>query len=272
MQLANKIKNRIANKPVGRNLKWLRPLKWVFAAFLIFALSKIGVEYKHKQTIQNLIIKIDGADSQNGLLKEDVLAQIEESFGFDLTGSKIQLLDLENIEKVVEQYDYVKSTDVYIDAENNIHVDILQRTPLVRVFDKSGAHYYMDDAGFKIEADGDIRARVLVVNGIIGPYERDAEGYLLGGLHDVFLLASKINADPFMKSLIEQVYVKNNYEMVLFPKIGKEHIQFGRAEDIEVKFKRLKNFYEGGIRYKGWNKYKEINLRYKDQVITKESA
>jgi cell division protein FtsQ len=272
MQLLNNIKNKNSKRNQQWDFKWIRPLKWVLAAVLIFGLSKMGVDYKHKQTIQNLVIQIDGADPQNVLLKEDVLAQIEESFGFDLTGSKIQLLDLENIEKVVEQYDFVKSTDVYLDAENNIHVDIVQRTPLVRVFDKSGAHYYMDDAGFKIEADGDIRARVLVVNGIVGPYERDEEGYLLGGLHDVFLLASKIDSDPFMKSLIEQVYVKNNYEMVLFPKIGKEHIQFGRATDIEVKFKRLKNFYEGGIRYKGWNKYKEINLRYKDQVITKESA
>ena len=247
-------------------------IKWAIAIVVLFGLFKIGQQYKERQKTNQLVIELEGDENRNDLLKEDVIAKIEESFGFDLTGSNIALLDLENIELVVKEYDFVKEAEVYLDAENNIHVKIHPRRPIVRVMDQEGEHYFLDELGSKIMADGDIRSRVPVVNGLVGPYERDEEGNLLGGLQEVYVLASKIEKDPFMNKLIDQIYVKTNYEMVLFPKIGKEHIQFGRAEDIEIKFKRLKHFYEGGMRYKGWNKYQEINLRFKDQVVTKESA
>lgn len=260
------------NTIIARQLKVIRLIKWVVIGVILFALSKLGYNHRKAQTISNLVITIEYAENSNELLKEDVLREIEESFGFDLTGSSIELLDLENIESVVRHYDFVKDAQVYVDADQNIHVHIVPRNALVRVFDQEGEHYFLDDTGARIEADGDIKCRVPVVSGIVGPYERDEDGYLLGGLQEVYVLAGKIAKDPFMNHLVDQIYVKNNYEMVLFPKIGKENIQFGKAENIEAKFKRLKNFYKGGIRYKGWNKYKEINLEYKDQVITKESA
>ena len=262
---------KIIQAKINTQIKIIRLIKWVIIGVVLFGLSKLGYNYRKSQTIQNLVITVEHNDNKNELLKEDVLREIEESFGFDLTGSSIELLDLKNIEAVVREYDFVREAEVFLDADHNIHVDIIPRNALARIFDQKGGHYFLDDTGAKIEADGDIKCRVPVVTGIIGPYERDEEGMLLGGLHEIFLLCSQLVKDPFMSRLVEQIYVKNNYEIVLFSKIGQEDIQFGRAEDIEVKFRKLKKFYEGGIRYKGFNQYKEIDLRFKDQVITKSA-
>jgi len=36
---------------------------------------------------------------------------------------------------------------------------------------------------------------------------------------------------------------------------------------LEEKFENLKLFYSEGVKQTGWRKYKEINLKYKNQIV-----
>jgi len=44
-------------------------------------------------------------------------------------------------------------------------------------------------------------------------------------------------------------------------------IEFGNAENIEVKFNKLKIFYKEGLGHHKWSNYRKINLRYKNQIV-----
>lgn len=55
-------------------------------------------------------------------------------------------------------------------------------------------------------------------------------------------------------------------DMELIPRIGSHTIIFGKAEDIDIKFRKLKAMYRVFNKI-GWNLYKSINLKFKDQVI-----
>jgi len=76
--------------------------------------------------------------------------------------------------------------------------------------------------------------------------------------------------DPFMNALTEQLVVDEKKDVCIIPKLGHHKIILGDAEDIENKFKRLEIFYKQGMPPEGWNIYKEINLKYKDQVVAKK--
>jgi cell division protein FtsQ len=54
--------------------------------------------------------------------------------------------------------------------------------------------------------------------------------------------------------------------------VGGQKIIFGSAnsdEEVKDKFEKLKLFYKEAIPFEGWNKYEEISLKYKKQIVCK---
>ena len=52
-----------------------------------------------------------------------------------------------------------------------------------------------------------------------------------------------------------------------------QKIIFGTAnsdQEVESKFDKLKTFYTEAMEHEGWRKYKEINLKYEDQIVCKK--
>ena len=58
-----------------------------------------------------------------------------------------------------------------------------------------------------------------------------------------------------------------NGDMELVPRVGDHTILIGDDQQIHEKFEKLFLFYMEGLNKAGWNKYKVINLKYKDQVV-----
>ena len=75
--------------------------------------------------------------------------------------------------------------------------------------------------------------------------------------------------DPFLTAQIDQIFINENQEVELIPKIGKQEILFGSFDDMEDKLENLVAFYNNGIAYKGWRRYSKIDLRYDKQVVCK---
>jgi len=82
-------------------------------------------------------------------------------------------------------------------------------------------------------------------------------------------LLNYINKSEFWKAQIEQVYVNSDREFELVPKVGNHTILFGDTTQTEGKFKKLEVFYREGLNTDGWNDYKTINVKFKNQIICK---
>jgi cell division protein FtsQ len=64
------------------------------------------------------------------------------------------------------------------------------------------------------------------------------------------------------------LYINTDKEIELYPAVGGHKIIFGKGDDIEEKFEKLKVFYREGLNsIDSWNKYSSINLKYKSQVV-----
>jgi len=53
----------------------------------------------------------------------------------------------------------------------------------------------------------------------------------------------------------------------LIPRAGDSVILLGDIDGYREKLEKLMKFYKKGLPYEGWNKYKYIDIRFKDQVI-----
>ena len=76
-----------------------------------------------------------------------------------------------------------------------------------------------------------------------------------------------VESDPFWKAQVAQINIDRDWEMVLYPQVSKQYIEFGKPENLENKFKKLKIFYTRILPQQGWNNYVRVNVKYKDQII-----
>jgi cell division protein FtsQ len=89
-------------------------------------------------------------------------------------------------------------------------------------------------------------------------------------LKDIYPLINYINDDDFWSAQIDQIYVDNDDELDLIPRMGNNLIHLGTTENFEGKLRNLKAFYKKVLPEIGWNKYDFINLEFKDQIVCRK--
>lgn len=186
-------------------------------------------------------------------------------------------LSTAELEKAVEEIASVKNAEVYRRINGEVSIEIEQRVPVCRIHDLSGSQYYLDETGEPFPVSKTYTARVPLVNGNLNePYaarrdKMDSDSVKkISRLDDVAVLFKSIRKDPFRSALVEQVWVAENGDFELVPKIDDHLILFGDTTEMDGKFNKLKIFYEEGLNTKGWNTYRTVNLKYKNQIICKK--
>jgi cell division protein FtsQ len=81
-------------------------------------------------------------------------------------------------------------------------------------------------------------------------------------------LINEIRANQFWNAQIAQLDIDNKTRVTLYPQVGDERIEFGKPDDLEIKFKKLMIFYKEILPRTGWNKYNRVNLEYEGQIVT----
>lgn len=211
-------------------------------------------------------IEIGGVSNNFFIDKNDVYA-IVKRFGGDSTQKKsLASVDLRRIEEALKKDVWIKNAELFFDNNDMLKVLVEEREPIARIFSLTGNTFYTDSSCMVLPLSEKFSARVPVFTG----FPSDAKilskpDSLL--LRDIKNISLKIAADSFLMAMIDQVDITpaKGFEMV--PKIGKQQIIFGDATDADAKFANLKLFYKNVITKAGWNKYKTINLQYKDQVV-----
>ncbi len=249
-------------------IKMVKRLAWIGVFFLIAVIIISAIEAKKGRSAADIIIKIEELPDGDSLInQEDVKVSIERSFGYNLRGIPVREIDVARVERVLENDPFVLNADVFLDAKNQIHIKIEQREPILRIIDKNGLNYYLDKYGKKMPLSKHFTARVLVATGNIPPFDPQFLQRKKHILKDLFELTNIILNDDFLKPMIEQIYVNVSKEYELSPNVGDQKILLGKMDHIDDKIFNLKTFYKEAIPYKGWQKYKTINLKFKGQVV-----
>lgn len=252
-------------------IQTLKRLGWIALILLIGVVLINMVEKKQTAKTTEVLVNIAHLPDGNDLLtRGDVFEILNRRFGYSMEGIPQNTVDVERIEKVLKENPFVLDAETFIDANNTIQIDIEQRIPVLRIIDRMGASYYFDMEGNKMPTSKHFTARVLVATGNIPPHTPEFMERVNHPLNQLFDLSKKILVDDLYEPMIEQIYVNNKREYIFAPKLGKQKIFFGKYENIDVKLENLKVFYQKAITNEGWRKYKNIDLRFKGQVIAEK--
>jgi len=211
---------------------------------------------------QNDLFFVDEADVKNMLI---------EQLGDSVKGELLAKIDVRRIEKLLGQNNYIERAETYLDANGELHIEIVQKQPLARVINKYGVNYYISDRGDKIPVSTKFTSRVAVISGNIEEGTQNLDTIKTQTLKNVHQLAQFIHANNFWNAQVEQIYVTTDKEIILVPKLGNHTIRMGSIENMEEKFHNLELFYKSGLNYVGWDQYETINVEFDGQIVCKKT-
>ena len=166
------------------------------------------------------------------------------------------VIDLYGLEDQVNKHPYVAESSVFLDINGTIKTIVKQRAPIARVL-HDDTSYYIDKQGVKIPLSPVHSARVLLISGV----DKSED------LKEIVALVTTILDDDFLKKEIVEIHKLDNDEYQFSVRSGNYKIDFGQLINIDIKFKKLKAFYNKVYLDKTIHEYKTINVKFHNQVV-----
>lgn len=229
--------------------------------------------------------RVDSIEIQIAYPKSDTLINNKYIKGLvdskypKLKGEKRRDIELDEIEEYLSKESYIEDVDVFITYRGKIKINILQVEPIVRIFAENSKQYYIDKHGKLIPYRNNYVSDVVIANGEINIGKKLLDKNFIDTIDipnkakeeiivsKLYYLASKLYYDTILTYQIDQIYIQNQNEFELYPKIGDYKIEIGNLENLDTKFTKLKYLYKEAFTRIGWDNYSKINLNYRDQVI-----
>ena len=245
----------------------------LFVVFVVAVSGLMGFIYieQSNQPLNEVHININRYAQEGFLNQELVKAMIPGSDSFP--GKKVKEINTRIIEKSIDQNPFVRYSDAYINIDKNLIINIQEKHPVLRIYNRNNKGFYIDDKGYIFPLSKNYTAHVLIANGYIDVnYQNEHPNifdttYKNTQLPELFRLTQLIRNNKFLQAQISQVYVNSKDEFDLIPELGNHLIQFGKMEDASRKLENLEIFYKQALLKEGWEKYRTINLKYKNQVV-----
>lgn len=240
-----------------------KKILFVFLWLVVIAMITTLLVYSNKdyQSLRchRYDIKIDINGKDTLLFKKDI-NQIVKKCCDSLIGKRYSRINMERIEKSLNDNKYVKEAEVYSDLSGNITLHVVQHVPVLRIITNENASYFLDLEGNKIDIDRP--AHVLIAHGF---FNSDTS------FQEVLSLFKCIQHDDLLRVQIGEIYRSENGIYQLSPVVGSHEIVLGRADNFEEGLSKLKLFYENEMDDLAWKEYKKIDLRFRDQVVCSKS-
>lgn len=248
--------------------KHLKTISWV-AGVLMLSVGLIAfetVESKSK-VCNNIIITIDNQFENHFVDKDDILQLITVNNTQIIEGAHISKLNLREIENRLIHEPFLNHAEIYVDHSGNMMVSVGLRKPMARVVRYNGPDAYVGEDGQILPVSRKFSTRTIIITGDKSKDLSEQINIINGEYAALYELILYIVNDTFLKAQIAQIKILKNGEVILYPQVTKQYIEFGEIENIEIKFKKLKLFYDEILPRKGWNSYSRVSLKYTNQII-----
>lgn len=229
---------------------------WVLLLGYLIIVFTFVTRKEKKLFCHNIEVTVEDSLRNRFVDDKDILKLISRG-RTKLIGVSLDSINKEDLEEIISKNPSIKNAEVYSTLTGTLQVKVEQRKPILRIL-KGNRGYYLDEEGAIMPLSRNYTSRILVASGSIS---REL------ALGELFQFAKFIHEDEFWNAQIDQIYVTSSGEYILIPRVGDQKILFGNFGNYRHKFKKLYALYRDGFGRVGWNKYKMINLKYKNQVV-----
>ena len=227
----------------------------LISCYLVFAAFFFYGEGRDKDCVGIQIVVKDSLD-KHFVNETDVISILKKS-SLNPNGLKMSAINTHKIEMALLKNEMIRSVEVYKTPSAQIKMNVVQKIPILRVLNNMGS-YYIDNEGDFMPMSYRYVVHVPIVTG----YAK--KEYVKEKLYKFALF---LQNDDFWNNQIDQIYVRSDNEIVLVPRVGQCQIILGEIDNFEGKLQNLRLFYEQAIPVVGWNRYKTVSLKFKNQIV-----
>jgi len=237
---------------------------------MAIAVCVVVIGFAGRKTNDNscsdIVIRIDNLQENYFVDDEDVLRLMTNEGSEVIIGKSFDELNLKEIESRVKKEPFIKNVQIYRDLKGYMLVEVELRRPFARLISDTKNQYVALD-GTILPVSDKYNTRAMVLSGDFFD-ELDVKNLNeIEAGREIYDLLNFIYSDSFWRAQIAQLEIDSDLDILLYPQITKQLVEFGSPEDYEKKFKKLRIFYKQILPQKGWNAYERVNLKYKDQII-----
>ncbi len=250
--------------------KFLFVAVWLCIGGGMLTLLLAAISKKNKGVCSGFEITIKGVQNNFFIDEKDVTTMLMKAAGGNIKGQQVSSLNLYELEKVLEDNTWIEEAELYIDNRDVLHVTVVEKEPVARIFTTANSSFYIDSAGMRMPLSDKLSARVPVFTGF--PDRKNwtkADSLLMQQVKNVGVYVFN---DRFWMSQVAQIDITpaGTFEMV--PVVGNHLVRLGNGEGIDKKFRRLMIFYQQVLSKTGFEKYRVIDVQYKGQVVASKTS
>ncbi len=234
--------------------KFLKYLLFLVLIVVLGFLYSFSSKRNEQKKVTEIVVEFEAGENNflTHSMVDKLLIQNKETVQ-NLEKSVINLYGLENN---VSKNPYVEKASVFLTIGGQLKSTVKQRSPVARIISENES-YYVDKQGVKVPLSENYSARVMLVSGI----KNDNE------IKEIMPLITLILADGFLQKELVGIHKSDDDEYQFSVRSGDHKIDFGKLSDVNVKFKKLKAFYNKTFLNKTIENYKTINVKYHNQVV-----
>ncbi len=254
-------------------------------AFVVYSLALVGavglfvalgfVGKKQSDTrCWKLEVQVEPTDGMK-FIDERMIAALADSATDAIVGKTLNQVDLGAIHRVVSSNSSVREAHVYTTVDGRCVIQVKQRTPIARIFNRNGDSYYLDAEGYTMELSPLTTVKLPVFTGEI------PDGLRIGSiatnlsdsaawntpLDDIYQFTQIVSRDTFWRAQIEHVYVNHAGEFEIIPRVGNQRVNVGYIYHLETKLKKLRAFYEHVVEADDLDRFSALQAQYNGQVV-----
>lgn len=228
-------------------------IKGVFLLGLVMFLYAFSSFKNNSRPVSSVNVYFTGEDNVfiTSKMVNKLLIQSQEKLYF-LPKDDIALKEMEFL---LESNDMIKSAQVYLTVSGEVRAKVEQKRPIARVI--SDEVFYMDEDGFRMPLSSQYSARVPLMYGIV---DKD-------DLQSVHKLVLTIYNDSFLKTYVTEIHYNENKEISLKLRLLDFEVLVGTLDNLDIKLKNFKAFYQKAKKDKMLDVYKSVNLQFDNQVV-----
>jgi len=245
--------------------------KWAIILLTVLVLATsiwvllYGFKWQHKKTIQAVKISITNPAAANFLNASYIQRILHTQFGDDIANQSVNGETISKVERFLNKNSWIQNAEAFIDVNNNLKIEVAQKTPFIRVFEKNGASYYLDRSLHPIPLSESYTPVLMAVANV------PSNNYTakLNTFTSIAFIADYIEADTFWNAQTQMIVVRDTNDFALLTALGKQLIILGDTSNLSNKLSNVFLFYRKLLKKIGWNLYTTIDARFDGQLIAK---
>jgi cell division protein FtsQ len=255
-------KSKISKKKVKRFFGMLLLLT-VFGAIMVAANKRQADE-----SIKKVIVTLKNQANEEHFLRVDDVETLIEKQGVNVADETIASINVEEIERIVRANPWVKNAEVYVDNKANLNIEVVQRSPVARVFTTGGSSFYLDNEAFEMPLSHRYAYSVPVFTNYM-PSRSDSINDLMK--QNIVHISQVVFEDTFWNTQITQIEMNGVNNFNCYTTLGGQVVKLGDTADIALKLNNLLSFYHEVSNKIGWDRYEVLDVRFKGQVVASPS-